>query len=363
MIIDLDSHLHENYFLDEVFKVDGPYAKYAPVKVGTEKYQKARFMHSLHTTSAQALAIFDHSYMTDPNEQWRGGEYADRKAGGYDMERRLKDMAREGVDTEIMFPTLISIPTTNYGPLGAALCRSYNNWVAKLISGYEDRLWPVAMVPAGCPDEMANELRRCVKELGFKAGHLVPYCGSHNLNDPAFFPYYEAAEELNVPLFCHPNTSGELIDRFDSFFTMHVLGRPVNCTAALASLVCEGVFERFPKLRVAFFECSAEWIVYWMHRMDEDYGWVNDHYPAKYLTMPPSEYVRRNCYVTCEADEKRLAMAIEEIGEERICLATDYPHHDSVFPRTVSTIKARTDITQKQKDLILGENAARLLNL
>ena len=143
---------------------------------------------------------------------------------------------------------------------------------------------------------------------------------------------------------------------------MHVLGRPINCTAALVALVCGGIFERFPKLRVAFFECSAEWIVYWMHRMDEDYEWVKDR-DAKHLTMLPSEYIKRNCYVTCEADEKRLAMAIEEIGEERICLATDYPHHDSVYPNTVSIIKARTDINDRQKQLILGENAARLLDL
>ena len=49
----------------------------------------------------------------------------------------------------------------------------------------------VAIVPAGCPDQTANELKRCVKELGFKAGHLVQYCGPRNLNDPSFFPYYE----------------------------------------------------------------------------------------------------------------------------------------------------------------------------
>jgi len=167
---------------------------------------------------------------------------------------------------------------------------------------------------------------------------------------------------LNVPLFCHPVTHGELTDRFDSFFSMHVLGRPLNCTAALVALVCGGIFEKFPKLRVSFFECSAEWIVYWMHRMNEDYEWVKDR-DAKDLTMLPSEYIKRNCYVTCEADEKRLAMAIEEIGEERICLATDYPHHDSVYPNTVSMIEARTDISDRQKQLILGENAARLLDL
>jgi predicted TIM-barrel fold metal-dependent hydrolase len=67
--------------------------------------------------------------------------------------------------------------------------------------------------------------------------------------------------------------------------------------------------------------------------------------------------------VTCEADEKLLPLALGEIGEEHVLLATDYPHHDSVFPHTVSTIKARDDITDRQKQFILGGNAARLLNL
>jgi len=57
-----------------------------------------------------------------------------------------------------------------------------------------------AMAPAGCPEEMANELRRCVKELGFKASHLVPYIGRRNVDHPSFYPYYQAAEELGVKL-------------------------------------------------------------------------------------------------------------------------------------------------------------------
>ena len=79
--------------------------------------------------------------------------------------------------------------------------------------------------------------------------------------------------------------------------------------------------------------------------------------------MPPSEYVKRNCYVTLEADEGSLAAALAEFGAERILMATDYPHFDSEFPRTVSTIRERSDVTSRQKEMILGENAARLLNL
>jgi predicted TIM-barrel fold metal-dependent hydrolase len=293
-------------------------------------------------------------------------EVAEHQVGGYDMERRLTDIRKEGIHKQVIFPTGISIPTRNTGGLGLALCRAYNNWVAKLVNDHQDVFMPVAMAPAGCPDEMASELRRCVKELGMKAGHLVPYCGPRNLDDPAFCDYYEAAEELDVPLFCHPNSDGDLTDRFDNFFKLHVLGRPMNCTPALVALVLGGVFEKFPRLKVVFFECSAEWILYWMHRMDDDYEWAKE-LPAltgaDRITMPPSEYIKRNCYVTCEADEKLLPVAIEEIGADHICMATDYPHFDSEYPHTVSGILARNDLTRQQKDAILGENAARLLHL
>jgi uncharacterized protein len=131
----------------------------------------------------------------------------------------------------------------------------------------------------------------------------------------------------------------------------------------LIALVLGGVFEKFPKLKVVFFECSAEWPLYWMHRMDDHYEWAKDfsHLSGE-LKMTPSDYVKRNCYVTCEADEDDLARPIAEIGEDHILMATDYPHFDSEFPHTVSSIRDRKDISSKQKDKILGENAARLLH-
>jgi len=239
--------------------------------------------------------------------------------------------------------------------------------VRSLVKGYEDRLLPVAMIPAGCPEEMPNELRRCVKELGFKVAHLASYHGHRNLDDPSFFPYYEAAQELDVPLFCHPNGfMGPITERFTNFFPMHVLGRPTNCTQALIALVCGGVFEQFPRLKVAFFECSAEWPLYWMHRMDDDWDWaqeVQQRHMKIPLSMKPSDYMRRNCYVTLEADEGNLAQSLEEVGEDHILMATDYPHFDSEYPHTVSGIRERSDLTAKQKEKILGINAEQLLNL
>jgi uncharacterized protein len=364
MIIDLDSHLREGYFMDEVYKLEGKYERFRPVKLNEGHSHKTKFMHSLDPISPQGHAAHRHPYIYDPDVNWRGGEIARRQVGGYDMRKRREDAAREGIDKQLIFPTQITVATGNSGGLGRELARLYNDWVARLVKGQEDFFLPCAMASAGCPEAMADELRRVVKQYGFRASHLAPYCGSRNMDDPAYFPYYEAAEELSIPLMCHPNSNGELIDRFDNFYKTHVLGRPTNCSAALVALVLGGVFERFPRLKVVFFECSAEWILYWMHRMDDDWEWAKD-FPqiSGAMKRAPSEYIRRNCWVTCEADEGDLARPIAEIGEDRILMATDYPHFDSEYPNTVSTIRARKDLNDRQKAKILGENAAALLNL
>ena len=79
--------------------------------------------------------------------------------------------------------------------------------------------------------------------------------------------------------------------------------------------------------------------------------------------MAPSEHVERNCYVTCDAVEGDMRQLLKEFGEDHILMATDNPHFDSQCPHTVSRLRARKDLTAKQKDKILGDNAAKLLNL
>lgn len=373
MIIDVDSHLRENYFADEMFKLEGPFAEYTPERIVDGPPNQRRFRSKIPPGPSGNRA-YNHSYMYDPSANWRGGEIAARQVTGWDMAKRVEANARESLDKQFIFPTGIWAPTMTQGPLGAALATSYNNWVRGFTQEYEDMLYPVALMPAGCPEAMPNELRRCVNELGLKAAHLVCYNGERNLDDPAFFPFYETAQDLDIPLFCHPNgQQGFITERFDkgeanNFLSMHVLGRPTNCTQALVALVCGGMFEKFPRLKVVFFECTAEWPLYWMHRMDDDFEWLKDDQERHMqipLSMAPSEYVKRNCYVTMEADEHPavFALSLEELGAEHIMMATDMPHFDSEFPDTVSTIKGRTDLSDKQKQLILGENAQRILNL
>src|SRR5256886_16190782 len=101
-----------------------------------------------------------------------------------------------------------------------------------------------------------------------------------------------------------------------------------------------------------------------MHRMDDDWEWAKD-FPqiSGALTMAPSEYIRRNCYVTCEADEADLARPIAELGEDHILMASDYPHFDSEYPHNVSTIPTLKELDQRQKANSLEDNARAMLNL
>jgi predicted TIM-barrel fold metal-dependent hydrolase len=373
MIIDADSHLRENYFLDEMYKLEEPFADQTPVRIVDGPPPERQFRSTLRPGPSGSRG-YNHSYMYDPKVGWKGGEIAARQVTGWDMGKRVEANARENLDKQFIFPTSMWPPTMTDGQLGAAIARAYNNWVTGFVGDYRDQLYPVALMPAGCPEEMPNELRRCVTELGLKAAHLVCYQGDRNLDDPSFFPFYETAQELDVPMFCHPNgQQGFITQRFDkgeanNFLAMHILGRPTNCTQALVALVAGGVFEKFPRLKVVFFECTAEWPLYWMHRMDDDWDWIKDdqsrHMPIP-LSMPPSEYVKRNCYVTMEADEHPdvLSLSLKELGAEHILMATDMPHFDSEFPHTVSTLQSREDLTSQQKELILGGNAQRILDL
>ena len=361
-VFDMDTHLRDEYFLDEIYRLEGEFAKFTPRRVGNGKLHYARFEHGLDPWGSDVGKHFNHQVVYDPEQKWRGGRVAESQRGGYDMDYRLADNDREGIDFQFVFPTYISFPTLQEGPLGSALTGAYNDWVKKLVKGKEERLWPVAMMPAGHPEGMVPELRRAVNELGFKAAHLVPYTLTRTLDDPGYEPFYAEAAKLGVPLFLHPPSFGQLVNRFNNFYAMHVLGRPLNCTAGLVALTIGGVFERHPDLNVVFFEVSAEWILYWMHRMDDDYKNMKFGF-APNITKLPSEYLKKNCWVTCEADERMLAVAIKEFNEDRVLMASDYPHFDSEFPGTVKELRARGDISAKQKEKILTENPKQLLRL
>jgi predicted TIM-barrel fold metal-dependent hydrolase len=127
---------------------------------------------------------------------------------------------------------------------------------------------------------------------------------------------------------------------------------------AAATIVCGGVLERFPRLRVALLEAGSAWGPYLFDRLDEHYEKRPHEMPL--LTKRPSEYLHDGrIVVSCEG-ERFLPHALAGLGEHTVAFASDYPHWDSEFPNTVRNISDRDDLTDDQKRAVLGGNALRL---
>lgn len=358
--IDADTHLREGYFLDEVYKLEGEFADRSPVKVQGGAYHELKFKHDLEPWGNEVEKAGSHRQLYGPDRQ--GGVIARIQPGGYDREQRIHDLEEAGVEKQVMFATGSAIPTLQEGKLGLELSRAYNNWVADFVKGYEDRLYPTGVLPSGYPEGMAGELRRMKEELGINAAHISGYSLTHNAEDPVFDSLYAAAEDLDMPLFVHPGSRGPLANRHKNFYIMHALARPTMCADVLVGMVIGGVFERFPNLKVGFFECSASWMLYWMDRMEFGYDNLKQDY-APYLSLRPSEYVRRNIWLTVESNESCLPEAIEEVGASHLMMSSDYPHWDTGWPGCVREMAERSDIAAADRDRIMCHNIAELMRI
>jgi predicted TIM-barrel fold metal-dependent hydrolase len=289
-------------------------------------------------------------------------------AGAADLDQRLADMDAEGIDVQVLFGGLI-IGLTSYDDPGFALdvARAYNDWlIAKTCGHSPARLKGVAVVPLQDVDRSITEVTRAAR-IGAVAVMIPPVLGEQNLDDPAFLPFFEACEALDLAVAVH-SAPGMNLDlpgagRFDNYAQVHCLSFPVDQMVAFTALAMGGVLDRYPKLRVAFLESGTGWVPYFVHRMHEHFEKRPELLPAM-KTDPRDLLVRGQCYFSFEAEEPLLETCVEQLGDNWLVYASDYPHWDSNFPGTVDEVRRLAaglgdDVTAK----ILGTNAATLYRL
>jgi uncharacterized protein len=282
-----------------------------------------------------------------------------------DAEAWLRALDKGGVDQTVLYPTLgLFVSFLRDRQWAVALCRAYNTFLHEHFVKVSPRLQAVALLPVQDPDAAAVELQRAVRELGL-VGAMLAADGQHVLGDSRFYGIYEEAQRLNVMLGIHASGShlgGAGVDLFPSFIQTHTCSHAFGQMRQLTSMIFEGVPEKFPRLRLAFLEAGCGWAPYWMERMDDEYAKRRSEAPA--LKKLPSEYVRSGTvYFSCEADEWLLPQALKLVGENQIVYASDFPHWDNSYPRSLDEIKNRGDLNDGQKQKILGDNARRLYGL
>lgn len=295
---------------------------------------------------------------SDGMDAGMGGRFGDRDIN--DVPTRLRDMDREGIDVSVLFPTssfsMTKIVERDYA---VAYARAYNDFIASVCKE-SPRVKAIGLLPWQDVPAAVKEANRAITELGL-AGIAVATQGmKEHLGSQTFWPIYEELQRLDVPFCVHNRREAPRgDDRFDSFLYMHTIGRPVETIIQFAGLMYGGVAEAFPRLRIGFMETGVGWVPYWMERMDEEWEKRGD-VEAPLCKHKPSEYVLNgNWYFATEPEEGMLPYVMDRIGVDRILFASDYPHWDGMFPRVVSTIKGREDISEDAKRKILGDNAKR----
>ena len=282
------------------------------------------------------------------------------REGGVDPKARLVDMDEEGIDTAVLFGTFgLALWIAEEPAFCAALCRAYNDWLASYCSTDAARLKAVAALPLRSIDESVREAHRAVTELGCVALTLPVNVLGANPDDPMLFPLYETAIELDVPIAFHAGGGRFAEDRFtDAYATAHTIAFPMDIMFGLTTVLCGGVLERFPKLRVAMLEAGCGFLPYFLERLDEHFEKRPGEMP---IAKPPSEtFAEGRCFVSCEPEEKSLAWVTESLGSDTILYASDYPHWDCEFPDSVRAISERKELGDDVKRAILHDNAKRL---
>ena len=285
----------------------------------------------------------------------------DDRSGMWDPKRRIPDMDIEGIDVAVLFGASTGLGASGLRDkrLAAAMARGYNEWLADYCSADPDRLKGVAAVALQDVDVGVAELRRSVKEHGFVGACVPVNIMGRAQDDPDYDPLYAAAQELDVPICIHNTTAipGPGWDRFTSFVRQKAILDPFEMMIASMTMILGGVFDRFPGLRVAYLESGAGWVPYWMDRLEDYY----EEFKEIRLKQDPPDYFRsEQCFVSCEVDETTLGYVADAIGDDRIIYASDYLHHDCKFPRSVTAITERPELSEETKAKILGENAQRL---
>ena len=299
----------------------------------------------------------------------KGVRYSELLPGGSDPALRLEDLDTEGIDIAVLYPSIgLFLEAVEDPNLAEACCRVYNDWLADYCRRDPRRLIGVAAMPMQNVDAAVRELRRAHAQLGMKGAFIRPNpCKGRALHDPYFDPFWAAAAESGMPIGLHPSGAGDLPGAFQGLrLDAPIMGHPsiffIDDYIGFSHLVCGGVLQRHPKLTVVILEAGGGWLAHWFDRFDHFaavYGWM-----APDLKLKPSEYFKRQCYVSFDPDETTLPLLTPIIGENRIVWASDYPHLDATYPGVVKELEEHlTKLPAGARDKVRGSNAARLYRL
>ena len=296
----------------------------------------------------------------------REREFRSDPSGGRNLDRRIEDMRRDGVDAEVIYANetlaLYMSPDPEYQ---MCVARAFNDWSIELFGPHSDRFVPVAALPVSDIDAAVKEVER-IARLGYRSVKIPITVTERPYNLPDYERLWAAAADTGLVLALHaftndrdlyPEDWGEMegVGGALDFMVM----RMADGMSPISLLISAGVPMRHPNLKFVVVECGAGWLAWLLYALDEQYDKKHMWIQPK-LDLRPSEYFARQGYVTFGDDPSALRN-LDMTGAANLMWGSDYPHDEGTFPHSRSVIERTfAGVSEADKHRIVYDNAAAL---
>ncbi len=296
--------------------------------------------------SCARMMIDDHAFREIQSNAW-------------DPKQRLAECDRDRVSVQVL--STVPVMFSYWARPGDALdlAMRLNDHIADVCHAFPHRFAGLGTIPMQLPRLAIQELRRCMGDLGLRGVQIGTNINGMNLDDPSFFPIFEAAADLGASIFVHP---WEMMaqERMPKYWLPWLVGMPAETALAACSLIFGGVFERLPKLKVCFAHGGGA-LPFTIGRIEHGFLARPDLCAAE-NDVNPREYLGKFWVDSLVHDPDAMRFLIKTMGERRIVLGSDYP-----FPlgeeHPGSLIDAMTDLKADVKRRLLIDNALEFLGV
>jgi 5-carboxyvanillate decarboxylase len=277
-------------------------------------------------------------------------------------DERLQVMDEFGVDVHLLSLTAPGVQTLP-DDTATGLAALVNDRLAEVIARHPGRFAGLAAIAPQAPEAAAAEIERAMRDLRLNGVIINSHTRNEYLDDEKYWPIFEAAEDLGAPVYIHPRSpSAQMAQPYKRFgLETGIYGFQAETGLHGIRLICSGVFDRFPRLRIVLGHLG-EGIPFWLWRVDYMHPVRSSHNARPKLDLTPSEYFRRNFMITTSGMnwEPALRFCIEAVGADNIMWAIDYPYQ--LTEGAVRFMNAAS-IPDEDKHKIFHGNAERVFGI
>ena len=257
------------------------------------------------------------------------------------------------------------------------LAHAYNNWIYDTYLAKSQRFRAMGLIPYQEPNKAVDELRRIVQELGM-CGAMLPSTGANvsHLGSEQFWPIYEEAQRLGCALGVHGGShEGMQMDDMSPYAPVNALGHPFGQMINFAGIIFNGIFDKFPGVRIGFLEAGCSWLLTCMERFTKSWASHVQFDPrGRFLKLRDGEtigdYIIRHInegriFIGIEGNELTIGDAVRLVGNKPFIFSSDYPHEvDAKTCRSeLDELREYPGLTSEDKDALLFSNSARFYRL